>query len=247
MNLDQKQPGFPEHVLPDYLESIGVPYHDPRAGHLFGGHARGAGRQDDVLAVLAPAPRRAVRVCRKPRASPRSRSATIATTWSRRSSSTCSSTPSSAACRPSCVSDDGRHVVIRPLAYVREDDIADVCASRSSSRSSRATCAARRKTCSASRCKRMMDAVGDAKRPGASRQIARALGDMRPSQLSDPKLFDFLALGRARRCAAAGCACVVGGRSRDDATTLRPDDRSRATSTPYTAFSTVPAFPPSRE
>src|SRR5512134_3731368 len=27
VNLDQKQPGFPEHVIPDYCRSIGVPFH----------------------------------------------------------------------------------------------------------------------------------------------------------------------------------------------------------------------------
>lgn len=27
VNLDQKQPGFPEHVLPEYLKNLGVPFH----------------------------------------------------------------------------------------------------------------------------------------------------------------------------------------------------------------------------
>lgn len=27
VNMDQKQPGFPEHVLPDFLDALGVPYH----------------------------------------------------------------------------------------------------------------------------------------------------------------------------------------------------------------------------
>ena len=43
--------------------------------------------------------------------------------------------------------------------------------------------------------KKMMDAW-EKDSPGRIENIARALGDVRPSQLSDPTLFDFIALGR---------------------------------------------------
>jgi hypothetical protein len=90
VNLDQKQPDFPEHVLPDYLTRTrcAVPHH--RAGHLQHGDAGDSGRQDHVQPVLAPAPRRALPAGRRPTASRRSRWAIIATTSSPRFSSTCS-------------------------------------------------------------------------------------------------------------------------------------------------------------
>ena len=51
---------------------------------------------------------------------------------------------------PKLVSDDGRHVVIRPLAYVRERDLARY-AEAMAFPIIPCTCAARRRICSASR------------------------------------------------------------------------------------------------
>ena len=47
--------------------------------------------------------------------------------------------------------------------------------------------------------------------------MARALGDIRPSQLSDPKLFDFLALGkRGDDTLPDAHAWLAGGETQDD-------------------------------
>ena len=60
VNLDQKQPGFPEHVLPDVPEAArrAVPHREP--GHLLDRQAPHPRRQDDVQPVLAAAPRHPV-------------------------------------------------------------------------------------------------------------------------------------------------------------------------------------------
>jgi tRNA 2-thiocytidine biosynthesis protein TtcA len=85
-------------------------------------------------------------------------------------------------------------VVIRPLVTCAEEDLAafavekafpvvpcDLCGSQENLQRKQV--------------KKMMDAW-EKDSPGRIETIARALGDIRPSQLSDPKLFDFLALGR---------------------------------------------------
>ena len=93
---------------------------------------------------------------------------------------------------PKLLSDDGRHVVIRPLAYASETDIAahagamafpiipcNLCGSQDNLQ--------RRQV-------QMMMAGWEAATPGRIDQIARALARVEPSQLADPKLFDFLGL-----------------------------------------------------
>jgi tRNA 2-thiocytidine biosynthesis protein TtcA len=95
---------------------------------------------------------------------------------------------------PKLLSDDGKHVVIRPLAYVREDDIAAYAQAKAFPIIPCNLCGSQ-ENLQRKQVKKMMDAW-ERESPGRIDQIARALGDVRPSQLSDPKLFDFLALGR---------------------------------------------------
>jgi tRNA 2-thiocytidine biosynthesis protein TtcA len=101
---------------------------------------------------------------------------------------------------PKLRSDDGRHVVIRPLAYVREADIAEYAQARGFPLIPCTLCGSqenlqRRQVGS-------MLQQWDREHPGRIEQIARAMGNVQPAQLADPALFDFRTLGVADAAAA---------------------------------------------
>lgn len=88
---------------------------------------------------------------------------------------------------PKLLSDDGKHVVIRPLAYVRETDIEAYAQAKQFPIIPCTTYVARRK--SSAQASRML-MQWEKETPGRIETMARALADIRPSQLSDGKLFD---------------------------------------------------------
>ena len=91
---------------------------------------------------------------------------------------------------PKLVSDDGKHVVIRPLAYVEEADLEAYARAARSSPSFPATCAAPRSSCRRKQVKAMLR-DWEKQHPGRIESIFGALTDVAPSHLLDRSLFDF--------------------------------------------------------
>ena len=192
VNLDQKQPDFPEHVLPQYLESIGVPYRILEQDTY------------SVVTRVVPEGKTMCSLCSRLRrgalytyaeaegftkiALGHHRDDLVATFFLNLFfHAKLSGMP------PKLMSDDGKHVVIRPLAYVREDDIAEYAQAKGFPIIPCNLCGSQ-ENLQRKQVKKMLDAW-ERESPGRIETISRALGDIRPSQLSDPKLFDFLALG----------------------------------------------------
>ena len=191
VHLDQKQPGYDARVLPDYLRRLGVPFQIIEQDTY------------SVVSRVIPEGRTMCSLCSRLRrgalyahadahgftkiALGHHRDDIVATFFLNLFfHAKLSGMP------PKLLSDDGRHVVIRPLAYVSETDIAeharamafpiipcDLCGSQDNLQRKQV--------------QRMM-AAWEAETPGRIDQIARALGRVEPSQLADPKLFDFLGL-----------------------------------------------------
>ncbi|QWP77413.1 tRNA 2-thiocytidine(32) synthetase TtcA [Lysobacter sp. K5869] len=193
VNLDQKQPDFPEHVLPQYLESVGVPYKILEQDTY------------SVVTRVVPEGKTMCSLCSRLRrgalytyaaeqgftkiALGHHRDDLVATFFLNLFfHAKLSGMP------PKLLSDDGRHVVIRPLAYVREDDIVEYAAARRFPIIPCNLCGSQ-ENLQRKQVKRMMEAW-ERETPGRLEIISRALGDIRLSQLSDPKLFDFLGLGQ---------------------------------------------------
>jgi tRNA 2-thiocytidine biosynthesis protein TtcA len=192
VNLDQKQPDFPEHVLPQYLESIGVPYRILEQDTY------------SVVTRVVPEGKTMCSLCSRLRrgalytyaeqegftkiALGHHRDDLVATFFLNLFfHAKLSGMP------PKLLSDDGKHVVIRPLAYVREDDISAYADAKQFPIIPCNLCGSQ-ENLQRKQVKKMMDAW-ERESPGRIETISRALGDIRPSQLSDANLFDFLSLG----------------------------------------------------
>jgi tRNA 2-thiocytidine biosynthesis protein TtcA len=192
VNLDQKQPDFPEHVLPQYLASIGVPYRILEQDTY------------SVVTRVVPEGKTMCSLCSRLRrgalyAHAESEGFTKIALGHHRDDLVATFFlnlffhAKLAGMPPKLRSDDGKHVVIRPLAYVREDDITTYAEAKQFPIIPCNLCGSQ-ENLQRKQVKKMMDAW-ERESPGRIETIARAFGDIRPSQLSDPKLFDFLALG----------------------------------------------------
>ncbi|MEX1828051.1 tRNA 2-thiocytidine(32) synthetase TtcA [Luteibacter sp. CQ10] len=214
VNLDQKQPDFPEHVLPDYLTNIGVPFHIIEQDTY------------SVVTRVIPQGKTMCSLCSRMR-----RGALYQ--WAAANGVTKIALGhhrddilgtfflnlfyqgSLKAMPPKLQSDDGRHVVIRPLAYCHEDDIAAYAQARNFPIIPCNLCGSQ-ENLQRKVVKRML-ADWEKNHPGRGETIFRALGNVAPSQLADRALFDFKALGARDGAALADAhAWLSGGDTVDE-------------------------------
>jgi tRNA 2-thiocytidine biosynthesis protein TtcA len=191
VNLDQKQPGFPAHVLPEYLTARGVPFHIVEQDTY--SVVKRVIPEGKTMCSLCSRLRRGVlyRVASELGATKialgHHRDDVLATFFLNLFHG-----GQLKAMPAKLVSDDGKHVVIRPLVYVAEADLAAYAEARRFPIIPCTLCGSQdnleRKTIGE------MLRGWEQKHPGRIESILRAMTDVRPSHLLDRKLFDFATL-----------------------------------------------------
>ena len=207
VNLDQKQPGFPEHVLPEYLRARGVPFHI---------------EQQDTYSIvkrLIPDGQTLCSLCSRLRRGILYRVASqlgatkIALGHHRDDMVVTLLMNMFFGARlkgmpPKLVSDDGRHVVIRPLAYVAESDLELWAEQRRFPIIPCSLCGSQPNLQRAQIKQMLRD--WERRYPGRIDNMASAMGRITLSHLMDRNLFPFATLQ------ATGLADPLGDKAFDD-------------------------------
>jgi tRNA 2-thiocytidine biosynthesis protein TtcA len=193
VNLDQKQPGFPEHILPQYLDELGVEYKIV---------------QEDTYSIvqdIIPEGKTTCSLCSRLRRGILYRTAKelgatkIALGHHRDDiietmmlnmfyGGKLKGMP------PKLVSDNGEHVVIRPLAYCREKDIIKYANQKDFPVIPCNLCGSQ-PNLQRQNIKQMLNGW-DKQFPGRIESMFRAMQNVVPSHLADHELFDFKSIDR---------------------------------------------------
>ena len=191
VNLDQKQPGFPEHVLPEYLEREGVAYHILERDTY--SIVREKTPEGKTTCALCSRLRRgnlygfAEEIGATKIALGHHRDDLVETLFLNMFYN-----GKMKAMPPKLRSDDGRNMVIRPLAYCREKDIARYAEYRQFPIIPCNLCGSQ-DNLQRQAVKAMLQ-QWDSQFPGRIESIFAATQNVAPSQLADGRLFDFAGL-----------------------------------------------------
>ena len=207
VNLDQKQPGFPEHILPAYLQGRGVPFHIEAQDTY------------SIVKRLIPEGKTMCSLCSRLRRGILYRVAgelgatkialghhrddmVVTLLMNMFFGSRMKGMP------PKLVSDDGRHVVIRPLAYVAESDLERWAVQRSFPIIPCTLCGSQ-DNLQRVQVKKMIH-EWERQYPGRIENMLSAMAHIVPSHMMDRQLFPFTTIQ------ATGVPDAAGDRAFDD-------------------------------